>query len=192
MSEPLVVYDFNPYNLPPEYLQAVGLVVTASSQTESVMQYFIGALLGIDNVDTIAVAAHMSAPLKDQVIRTLIELKTQVSDNVDDVDDLLDAVKDALDKRNVIVHNALAVHPDTGAVYSSRIKARGSLQADLEPVSVEEIHQAALLIYDAGMNIANFMIHHGLDTRTRTKPLMVPLNRRKKARERRREDRSAV
>lgn len=156
------------------------------------MQHFIGALLGIDNIDTLALTAHMSAPLKDHVARALIELKTNVADNVDDADDLLDEVDRALALRNTVVHNSFAIHPDTGEIFSYRLKARGSLQLDLEPIPVEEIQQVAALVYEAGMNVTRFMMRHSLEARVRTKPLMVPLNRKPKARAKRRQNTGVV
>lgn len=183
----LTVYDFNPYHLPPEYLQAVGLVAMASAQTESVLQDFIGALLGIDNIETLAVTTHMAGPLKDHVIRALIELNTVHSAVVDEVDDLMDAIKDAMDRRNVVVHNPLIKHPKTGEILSHRLKARGCLQLELRPISVKEIEQDASLINEVGMNLMSFMMLHEIGPRERTRLLMEPLNRSKKARAKRRE-----
>ena len=69
-----VIYDFNPNNLPAEFLLAVGLVITCASQTEEIMPEFMGALLRADNVETIALGVHMSAPMQDDIIRAVAEL----------------------------------------------------------------------------------------------------------------------
>jgi hypothetical protein len=183
----MLIYDFDPNNLPAEYLQAIGLVVAASSQTEAVLQDFIGALLGIDNIDAIALTAHMAAPLKDHVVRVLAELKSPYACDVDEIDDLMDAVNDALGTRNTIVHNAFAIHPKTGQILSYRIKARGTLQSDLTPVTVEEIRENARAIHEAGLNIVSFMLSRGLSPILRQAPLREPLDRRRKARTARRE-----
>lgn len=186
MSEPQITYDFDPRNLPPEYLQAIGLVVAASAQTESVVCNLIGSLLGIDNADSAAVTTHMSVPLRDNVVRSLIELKTEHSDIVDEIDDLMDAVTEAFATRNTIAHNSFAIHPETGEVLSHRMKARGSLQLELEPISIDEIQECAETVYDAGIAIVRFMMRVGIAPRPRTKPLMEPLDRKKKARAKRR------
>ncbi len=177
-----VIYDFNPNNLPPEYLRAVGLVAMASAQTEHVIEEFIGALIGSDNVETLALATHMSGPLKDHVARALIELNATTASVVDAVDDLLDEIEAALKKRNIIVRSPLIRHPDTGAVLSYRLKARGSLQLGLVPISVAEIEQDAALIYEAGMALLQFMIFRGLMPPTRQHAIREPLDRSKKAR----------
>lgn len=182
-----VIYDFDPRNLPPEYLQAVGLVAMASAQTESVMQDFIGVLLGIDNIETLALTTHMAAPLKDHIARALIELNGSTYAAVDDVDDLLDAIDQTLGKRNAIVHNSLIMHPHTGEILSHRLKARGALQLELRPISVKEIKEDAALIYEAGETLMKFMILHGLAPASRTKVIREPLDRSKKARAKRRD-----
>lgn len=182
-AEPSVIYDFDPHNLPPKLLHAIGLVTAASAQTEHVVQEFIGALLGIDAIEAIALTTHMAGPLKDQVARSLIELNATNSDIVDHVDELLDAIKAASDKRNVVVHNALARHPDTGEVFSVRYQSRGSLQLSMQRIDIEEIEKDAALIYKVGMDLMRFMLAFNLNPAPRTRIIHAPLDRRKKARE---------
>jgi len=151
------------------------------------MKDLLGGLLGIDNVDTLAVATHMSFPLKDQIIRALAELRADQAAFVDSLDDLLDTVKEAMDRRNVLVHNPLMLNPETNEVFSHRLKARGSLQLELKPITVDEIEQDAALIYEVGLSIIQFMNAFEIEYRYRQTPLMEPLNRRKTARAQRRE-----
>lgn len=116
--QPGVVFDFDPRKLPPEYLQAVGLVAMASAQTETIVGDLIGALGGCDDIETLALVAHMAGPLKDHVARALIELNAVTAAVVDDVDDLLDDIGAALAKRNTLVHSPLIRNPDTGEILS--------------------------------------------------------------------------
>lgn len=182
LDEPTIVYDFDPNNLPPEYLQAIGKVVAASAQTEFILQKLIAGLLGIDNVQSVALGAHLTFPLKDHIIRTLAELSAPSLQELDKLDDLLDAVKDALDKRNTIVHNSFAIHPN-GQVFSYRVKARGSLQAELKPVTFEEMEKDAALVYKVGMDIFSYMVLKGLLPAHRTSVPRATPNRGKKARQ---------
>ncbi len=129
----------------------------------------------------------MSIPLKDEIIRTLAELDAPNILELDKIDDLMDAVRDALNKRNVIVHNAFVIHPDTGEVLSHRLKARGSLQLELKPITTQQIREDAALIYEVGMDVMRFMISRGLSPTYRTTPLREPVNRSKKARAKRRD-----
>jgi predicted RNA-binding protein (virulence factor B family) len=159
----------------------------ASAQTESVIGDFIGALLGVDAVETLALTTHMAGPLKDHVVRALTELNAVSVEIVDQIDDLMDAINEAMNRRNVIVHNALIMHPGTGEILSHRLKARGSLQLELRPVSVEEIKQDASLIYEVGMALMGFMMAYGLGPRERKHAPRQPLDRSKKARAKRRD-----
>ncbi|MCM2343490.1 MAG: hypothetical protein NDJ24_02925 [Alphaproteobacteria bacterium] len=180
-----VVYDFDPHNLPPEYLRAIGLVVASSAQTEHVLQDFIGALLGIDNIQTVALTSQMSFPLKNDIIGALAELDAPNINELDKIDDLLEAASKAMDKRNIVAHNNFMRNPDTGQVYSHRLRAKGSIKLDLKPISVVEIQQIAEEIYKAGMDIMSFMISRKLESRVRTAPMRETINRGKRAREER-------
>ena len=42
VTEPAIIYDFDPNNLPDEYLNAIGLVMASASQTDSIMRDFLG------------------------------------------------------------------------------------------------------------------------------------------------------
>jgi hypothetical protein len=181
-KNPEIIYDFDPHNLPPELLRAIGLVVAASAQTESIVQQFIGCLLGIDQAETIALTAHIPHPLKDHIARALIELNAANAAVVDDVDDLLDAIKAAFEKRNVVVHNSLARNPETGEVLSLRESAHGSLQVSLTPIRFEEVEKDAALIYKVGIDLMGFMMDRGLEPAPRTRPIRAPLNRKQKMR----------
>lgn len=158
-----VIYDFDPNNLPPEYLQAIGLVTACSAQTENAVQTLIGACLGVDEEYRIAVTAHMPLPLLDSVARAVAEIRLDSLDALDELDSLLDAVKTKMDGRNAFVHQAWAIHPETNAVHLVRQTARGSVQVELRPVSVEEIKASAIAVYEAGLDLVRFMILNGLE-----------------------------
>jgi hypothetical protein len=183
MSEdPSVIYDFDPRNLPPELLQALGLVTAAAAQTESIVQRFIGGLLAIDEIETISLTAQMSANLREQVVRSVLELNAANSWVVDTVDDLMDAIAVATDRRNQLVHTSMARNPETGEVFSVRFKARRSLNLDMDLIDVSQIEKDAAEIYEAGMKLMQFMMMFGILPADRTRPIREELDRRPKAR----------
>ena len=188
----MTIYDFNPNNLPPEYLAAIGLVVASASQTDHVMRDFIGSYLGIDMAESLALGAHMSTPMKDDIIRALVELNAPRASDVDDLDDILDRVREATARRNAVAHNAFARHPDTGQIFSLRERARGSLQVDLKPIEVAELKEVATEMYASGMALMEYMMARGIGPRGRDKPLHEPLNRGRKARQARRDKHGAI
>lgn len=187
----MIIYDFNPNNLPPEYLAAIGLVVASASQTDHVMRDFVGSYLGIDMAESLALGAHMSTPMKDDIIRSLVELNAPRACDIDDLDDILDRIREATARRNAVAHNAFAVHPETGQVFSLRERARGSLQVDMTPIEVGELHEIAAEVYAAGMSLMDYMIARGIGPRERERPLHEPLNRGRKARQARRDEHGA-
>ncbi len=187
MSTDFVIYDFDPNNLPADYLAAIGLVIASASQTDHVLRDFIGSYLGIDLAETIALGAHMSTPMKDDIIRALIELNAPHASEVDELDDVLDRIKEATARRNAVAHNAFARHPETGQIFSMRERARGSLQVDFTPIDAAELNEIANEVYAAGMALQEFMTVRGISPREREKPIHEALNRKNKAREERRE-----
>lgn len=114
---PEIIYDFDPRNLPPEYLAAIGLVTTTWSQTDHTVEMLIAALLGIDAEYGLAVTTHMAQPLRDSVARAAAEIRIDDLDALDELDQLLDRVKEAADRRNGIAHQTWCRHPVTGDVY---------------------------------------------------------------------------
>ena len=186
-AEPSIIYDFDPNNLPKEYLEAIGLVIACASQTDVVMRDFVGALLKIDNAETVALGTHMSVPMKDDIIRSLTELNAPSASEVDEIDDLLDEIRDAFVMRNAIAHNGFAIHPESGEVLVMSEKARGSLQVELSPITVDQIRLGASRIYDAGMNLMTFMASRGIGPSFRETPIREALKRKKKARAERRD-----
>lgn len=187
----MIVYDFNPNNLPPDFLRAVGLVIACASQTEEIMRNFMGIVLGVDNIETEALGTHMSFPMKNDIIRSILELNAPSASFVDEVDDILDEIRDAMQMRNVVAHNEFAIHPGTNEIFSLRIKARGSLQSEFKRVTTEELLGTADHIYRAGMALQDFMLKNHLGPRFRERPLRDPLNRGRKARQARREKHGA-
>jgi hypothetical protein len=173
-----IIYDFDPRNLPPDYLAAIGLVTAAYAQTENTVEAFIGACLGIDAEYQIAVTTHMPGPLRDHVARAVAEIHIDNLDHLDALDFILDRIVKAAAKRNAIAHHTWAQHPVTGAVFTVKHTARGSVLVESVPQTVEQIRLDAAFIYDAGMALIKFMIALGLEP---TLPGLRPRGHKTKA-----------
>src|SRR5262245_25346937 len=104
MQNPMTVYDYDPRNLPPDILAAIGLVTAASAQTEAIVEMAIGGCLGISVEYNTAVTTHMNAPLRDNVLRAAAEIKIDNLDDLDTLDEILDQIKVAFQRRNDYVH----------------------------------------------------------------------------------------
>lgn len=184
MTEAYPTYDFSPQSLPPELLQNIGFVAMAAAQLDANLQDLIAGLLDADIIEAKALALHMAAPLKDQVIRSLIGLNAASAEAIDEADELMDRVKDALDRRNVIVHNSIVVHPD-GSFWSVREKSRGDVVAELQPILIQSIEEDAALIYRVSIEVIKFMQAYDISPRDRGHRNLVTINRGKKVRQER-------
>ncbi len=155
--------DFNPYNLPREALAAIGLAAACSSQTETIVEMGIAGCAGVDVEYGAAITTHMSAPLRDHVLRALAEIKLDDLDALDELDAILDHInKEVWPKRNAIVHDNWCTDEDTGQLTRARTTARGSVDAESIPVTIDEIEADALVIYEAGMKLLTFLGKHNL------------------------------
>jgi len=156
------IYDFDPFNLPPKLLQAIGLVVQAAAQTENLLTWGIGGCLGLDPEYTIAVTAHMSVPLKVSVLLAAAEIKIDDLDALDELDDIVDAAEKAIGSRNDAAHDNFCVHPETGQAHRVKQRARRRVEAELKPVVIDDIIKDARVIHDAGLELMSFLMKHSL------------------------------
>lgn len=158
-----VDFDFDPRNLPADYLQAIGLVTACSAQTESNVEFLIACLCGLDMVRGAAVTTHMNAPLRDGVARTLAQLSSLPEEAQNDLDDLLDNVNKAFTRRNAYVHNAWAYDKASDRVFHVRTQAKGDFAMDPIFVPLEVLKEDAIKIYVAGIALMNFIFKWDLD-----------------------------
>lgn len=172
MEGPFSNIDFDPRKLPKEYLEAIGLVAACSAQTENTVEMAIMGCLGLDHEYGLATTTHMSAPLRDDVLRAAAEIRIDSLDALDDLDTILDRINTTVGRRNSTVHNLWGVDEKTGQVITAKVTARGSLQAQYIPMSVADIRKDAIAIYDAGMDLLKFLLNH------RLVPKLAPLRPR--------------
>lgn len=154
--------DFDPFGLPSKVMRAVGLVAISAAQTEHIMEQGIGGCIGIDIEYTAAITTHMTSPLRDHVLRAAAEIRIDSLDDLDELDKLLDEIRNSLPRRNNYLHNSLCVDKDTGELFASKIEARGRVDVELVPVTVDDIENDATRIYKAGLNLYLFLNKRGL------------------------------
>lgn len=150
--------DFDPRNLPSEYLKAIGLACACYAQTEDHVQMAIAGLLGIDVETGWAVSTHMTAPLRESVLKSLSDIKFDSLDDIEAFDALLADIAEAGNRRNRIVHHMWCRDEVTGGIFQVRTQARTRVTADLTPVSLESIEADAKFIYDAGIEFLRFLM----------------------------------
>ncbi|MEQ1900129.1 MAG: hypothetical protein ABL866_05300 [Devosia sp.] len=100
--------------------------------------------------------------MRDQVLRAVAEIRIDDLDVLDELDEILDAILDANSRRNDHVHNEWCRKPKSDEVFQVKAKARGRVEMDLIPVSIDKIKSDAQLIYDVGIRLYEFLRRHRL------------------------------
>jgi len=162
MIQPKKVYDFDPRNLPPDLLQAIGLGMASAAQTESFIETAIWGCLGVDAEYGMAVTTHMAAPLRFSVLKSVAEIRINSIPLLDELDEIVRELDCALVKRNTFAHHSWARDPETGQLFTVTGESRSSLKVDLLPKTVDEVKIDALAIYNAGIRLWEFLIKANL------------------------------
>jgi len=162
MDEKFRNLDFDPRKLPRDYLEAIGLACACYAQTEDHLQMAIAGLLKIDSETGWAVTTHMTAPLRESVLKSLSDMKFDDLAEIEAFDIHLADVAEAGDRRNSIVHHMWCTDEQTGEVFQVRTKARTRVAVELTPISLESIQNDAKFIYDAGIELLRFLLTRNL------------------------------
>ena len=176
------IYDFSPSNIPDKILIAIGRVALSSAQTESVLGDFIGTLLNIDLIESHVLTKDMSASTKIKNIRELIELNAAHAGIVDEVDELVDKIEEALKQRNTLLHSSIGVDEETYETFLLKSKSKKNSIGEVIKITPSEILKVAEEIEDSGLKLVAFMANNSLLPKDRRVPLRAPLKRNKSAR----------
>jgi hypothetical protein len=155
-------FDFDPIKLPPEALQAIGMVVAASSDLENVLKTAIAGMLQVDGEYGYAVTAHMPTPMLLSALKSSAEIRIEVVDDLDELDELLKGVELALTKRNPVVHGHWHVDRETKQVYTFRVDARSGLRGSQDLHSIDKLKADAAFIHDRAVELFDWLREHKL------------------------------
>jgi hypothetical protein len=181
----VIIYDFNPNNIPDEYLKAIGRIMLCAAQAEDCVRTAIGVFLKIDNVETLALTTQLSTPLKNKILRAVAELNSASASMVDDLDDILDNINAGMERRNAVAHRSLCKNPESNEILIWKEKVRDSIELELKPITVNELNEIADNLLKASDELTAFLGRVG-GPRIREGLLREPLNRTKTARAKRR------
>jgi hypothetical protein len=155
-------YDWNPYTLPSNMLEAIGMVTACYAQSEAILQDAIAGCARVDFQTGKAITTHMAMPLRFDVLRAVGEINVDDLDALDELDEHLEQFAIATQKRNAVSHNRWCRDPATGEVFTVKDSARGTLRSDLVPTTVEQVRADAQFIYEVGMKLFVFLKRHKL------------------------------
>lgn len=161
MTDLPTLYDYDPNNLPLEYLQAIGLAIASASQTENILSIAVAGCLGVTNLYGLALTPHMAIPLKMSVLKSAAAFRLN-ADLLKELNSILDEVQTALGHRNKYAHDGWCTHPKTGAVLREVHTARTKVELELVPTTVDKIKEKAAIIYGAGLKLMTFLFTNNL------------------------------
>lgn len=102
--------------------------------------------------------AHMSAPLRESVLKSAAEIVIPDEHDLNELDVILAAIKTAAADRNDMVHGSWCYRESDKAVLLVQQKARSNVAVTSRPVTVDEIKLKALALYNAGIDLMEFLI----------------------------------
>ena len=108
-----------------------------------------------------AVTTHMPVPLKFSILRSAAEIRLSDLDALDELDNLLDTLKSALEKRNDAAYSSYCRHP-SGSVHRVEETARVRLEAQYVPTTIKSVQEDARAIHQAALALMTFLMRHGL------------------------------
>lgn len=153
----MIIYDFDPRNLPQEYLETIGLVTSCSAQTEACVQAAIAGMMGATDDVGDAMTTHMSAPQKDNTLRALAEIYIVDCNLLDELDVILDGLNASMSKRNLYVHRSWFQNTETREVFTVKVAARGRLEKEQVLMDIKIMKADADAIYRSGMELYGFL-----------------------------------
>lgn len=150
--------DFEPANLPTEYLAALGLVSASASHTDSVIEMAVAGMLGIDGERGWAVTSHMSGPLRISALKSAAEIRLSDPRALDELDEIINRIEAAMGARNNMIHGSWCRNPATGQVFLVKQEARTHVVARSIPMTVDEIKLKAATLYEAGIDLMRLIM----------------------------------
>ena len=133
------------HSLPDEYLKAIGQIVVYDNSLEIVLRNLIYALSGTEHdvVDAFVAGRRTKDLLKH--VKSLYKLRETDKALRKQVDDLMGKLEKIMERRDTIVHSAWGINLASSEldVYRYKVRANTSLERDLLPYSLEELHKLA-------------------------------------------------
>jgi hypothetical protein len=141
------VPDLRNWPIPEEYLIELGRIAAVSSALEGHLELCLGRLSGFDTLGdarAFILVKHSSFPQKLDALAALCALLEGQFPNLRGHESVVAQLRSAQALRNKYLHNGIAMNPETSRVEMGSASARGKLKASVEPVSSEDLRQAAL------------------------------------------------
>lgn len=145
--------------LPEPYLTAIGKVSVAWGNIEMIVDMAIAKFAGYNGFDWRAgtLTAHMTWPLKMDVMETLITELTPEYPHLASFSEIKPLLKKAQDGRNRVSHGQWGY--ENGQASKARVTARGRLRPRIEPITVTDIEGIARDIGRAAIRVWRLIVN---------------------------------
>jgi hypothetical protein len=157
MSDPYTD-EFENY-IPEPYLTAIGMVCVNWGMLEAAVDLTVEKLAGFNIYDSRGsiVMAHMTWPLKMDIIEALVNALLQDHPHLAKFSVVKPLLKKAQEGRNRIVHGHWG--EQNGKIHKLRVTARGKLKISMDEISVADIHAIAADIGRAGSTLLKLVLN---------------------------------
>lgn len=137
-------------DLPDEYLTMIGKVCVQWGNLEAIVNLSVQKLLGfnIEDARSVALLAHMTWPLKIDVLRSLVDWYREENAFLNGFDEVMPMLAKAQQGRNKVLHASW--YCEDGETYIYRVTARGKLKADIQSLTADDLARISDDIGKAG------------------------------------------
>jgi hypothetical protein len=137
--------------IPDDYLTEIGRATVEWNSLDSVLTMCLIQLSGMKISDprAFAIFIHASFPMKMNALGSLTnELKSKYP-RLKKYSSVKAKITTAQKGRNLLVHAAWGIDPETGHVQVGQMTARGTIKTSLRNISLKEVKQVTKDIHDA-------------------------------------------
>lgn len=152
-------------DIPSEYLTEIGRVSTRWAILESVIDLCLMRLSSreIQDPRSSIVFNHMALPMKLDIMGALVnELIDRGFQGFETYPEVLQQLKQAQEKRNIVAHSKWRLNEETKHVEVARMSARGKLKTSITTMTVTEINAIANLISKASQDLFILVVKAGM------------------------------
>jgi hypothetical protein len=164
-DEEITSLDFSGLPIPDEFLTEIGRITILWARLESLLNICLGKLAGFDEpVDYRAfiLITHTSFPQRLDSFSALCEQLHPQYPELADYKKVVSEIKAAQAIRNKFMHHTLSYNPESGLTQMAVGSARGTLKANVEVVSIEDIKRASIQIDEAHRALYKLVLRRDL------------------------------
>jgi hypothetical protein len=147
--------------VPDEFLIEIGRIAALWASLESLLNTCIGKLAGFNEVGDstpFILITHSSFPQRLDMLSALCEELKSEHPHLSSHKEVVAKLKSAQTARNRYAHNGIVHDPETDAYVLPQASARGKVKFTIEPLTVQEVHNAAKEVHLAMLSLYKLVL----------------------------------